>query len=150
MIALTTPAVVAIAVHWEVLCLLIVMIVDVVGNSSKTVGLPGLVVVLLIEVLTAVKVYMYIISIKFCISISVHGNAQIMVLTYGWSLWSFLHCNHFRRVTWINRIIQERDFTKKYKIRVILVGKHKLEVWGTCCTIELHTEFQQVFTGYIW
>ena len=50
MIALITPAVVAIAVQWEVLCLLI----DVVVNSSKVVGLPGLVVVLLIEVLSVV------------------------------------------------------------------------------------------------
>ena len=54
MIALTTPAVVAIAVHWEVLCLLIVMIVGVtvVDNSLKEVDPPGLVVV--IKILTAV------------------------------------------------------------------------------------------------
>ena len=54
MMALTTPVAVAKAVHWEVLCLLLVMIVDIVANSSKAVDLPGLVVVPLIEVQTAV------------------------------------------------------------------------------------------------
>ena len=43
MMALTTPAVVAIAVHWEVLCcLLLVMIVDVDGKSLKIVGVAAL------------------------------------------------------------------------------------------------------------
>jgi hypothetical protein len=50
MTALITPVVVAIAVHWEVLCLLLVMIVDVVFSSSRVVDL-ALVMVLLIEVL---------------------------------------------------------------------------------------------------
>ena len=56
MIALITPAVVAITVRWDILCLLVMIVdvnVDVVVNSSKVLG-SGLIVVLLSEVLTAV------------------------------------------------------------------------------------------------
>ena len=51
MITLITPVVMAVTVHWQILCLLLI-VVDVVAVFSKSVLVGGL--VLLVEILTVV------------------------------------------------------------------------------------------------
>ena len=68
MMALTTPVVAAIAVHWEVLCLL-VMIVDVVVTSSKV---AEFVEVLLVDILRSFKLVIVIINMAVYKSVVVH------------------------------------------------------------------------------
>jgi hypothetical protein len=123
MMALTTPAVVAIAVHWDITvdCGSIVVEVElrlsalVVESVVPAVVDPGMCGIHRESTRSIVTL------VPMCTRC-----AQIVtILTYGRIVRRYSHINQLRRVTLgiLSRVIYECDFTKKYKVRVILVGK---------------------------